>query len=41
MKDRIDQRIIQLLQQNARIPFTKIGAEVGLSSAAVADRVRK
>lgn len=41
MIDRIDQRLIQLLQQNARIPFTKMGAEVGLSSAAVADRVRK
>lgn len=39
--DKKDQQLIDLLQKNARISFTKMGVEVGLTSAAVADRVRK
>lgn len=41
MLDTIDQQLILLLQKNARMSYTKLGAEVGLSSAAVGERVRK
>jgi len=41
MLDRTDTKLIRLLQQNARISYTAMGKEVGLSSAAIADRVRR
>jgi DNA-binding Lrp family transcriptional regulator len=37
--DRVDHRIIALLQRNARSSFAEIGAEVGLSAPAVKRRV--
>lgn len=39
--DRINWAILNRLQQNARYSFAEIGREVGLSSPAVAERVRK
>jgi DNA-binding Lrp family transcriptional regulator len=37
--DRVDRRIIALLQENAKRTFADIGADVGLSSTAVKRRV--
>ncbi|MCS7069671.1 MAG: Lrp/AsnC family transcriptional regulator [Meiothermus sp.] len=34
-------KILELLQQNARLPFSEIGRQVGLSAPAVAERVRR
>src|SRR5579871_3531666 len=34
-------RILQALQENARLSFSELGLRVGLSSPAVAERVRK
>ena len=34
-------QILRLLQENARLSFTEIGRQVGLSAPAVAERVRK
>jgi len=39
MIDEIDKKIIGILQQNARTPFTRIAEEVGLSEGAVRKRV--
>lgn len=39
MIDEIDKKIISILQQNARTPFTKIAEEVGLSEGAVRKRI--
>lgn len=39
--DDIDQKIIHILQYNARMPIKNIGEEIGLSAPAVADRIRK
>ena len=39
--DKIDIKIIQELQENARKSFAEIGRIVGLSSPAVADRMQK
>jgi Lrp/AsnC family leucine-responsive transcriptional regulator len=39
--DRTDWRIIQALQENARLSFTELGQLVGLSRPAVAERVRR
>jgi len=39
MMDEIDKKIIEILQQNARTPFTRIAEEVGLSEGAVRKRV--
>ncbi len=39
--DVIGWRIISELQQNARIPFAELGRRVGLSSPAVAERIRR
>ncbi|MBR3837888.1 MAG: Lrp/AsnC family transcriptional regulator [Clostridia bacterium] len=39
--DKIDERIIQMLQQNARIPVKEIAQEVFLSSPAVSARIDK
>ncbi|HEY3291718.1 MAG TPA: Lrp/AsnC family transcriptional regulator, partial [Anaerolineae bacterium] len=33
--------ILKLLQENARIPFSELGRQVGLSAPAVTERVRK
>ena len=41
MIDAINDRILQCLQQNARQSNTAIGREVGISSPAVAERIRK
>jgi len=38
--DDIDQKIIEILKQDSRTPYVKIGKEVGLSEAAVRRRVR-
>ena len=38
--DAIDRRIINVLRENARASWRTIGAEVGLSANAAADRVR-
>ena len=39
--DDIGWRIVCLLQENARLTYTEIGKEVGLSARAVAERVRR
>jgi Lrp/AsnC family transcriptional regulator, leucine-responsive regulatory protein len=39
--DPIGLRIIDELQQNARLPFTELGRRVGLSTPAVMERVRR
>lgn len=39
--DRIGLKILAALQENARIPLSRIGEKVGLSAPAVAERVKK
>ncbi|MBX3080391.1 MAG: Lrp/AsnC family transcriptional regulator [Anaerolineae bacterium] len=39
--DHLDWVILELLQTNARMPFSEIGRQVGLSQPAVAERVRR
>src|SRR5690242_17515472 len=39
--DEIDWYLIDLLRENARLPFAELGRQVHLSLAAVAERVRK
>ena len=39
MIDEIDKKIIEMLQKNARTPFTRIAEEIGLSEGAVRKRV--
>ena len=39
--DKIGVKILHELQKNARMPYSKIGRRVGLSSPAVAERVKK
>ncbi|MDT0608187.1 Lrp/AsnC family transcriptional regulator [Croceitalea rosinachiae] len=39
--DELSLKILQCLQKNARITFVEIGREVGLTSPAVAERVKK
>jgi len=39
--DELSLKILHCLQRNARISFVEIGREVGLTSPAVADRVKK
>jgi Lrp/AsnC family transcriptional regulator for asnA, asnC and gidA len=39
--DDIDLAIIEQLQQDGRLPYTKLGAAVGLSEAAVRQRVQR
>ena len=38
--DELDQKIVQLLIQNARMPYADIGKQVGLSRVAVRTRVQ-
>jgi Lrp/AsnC family transcriptional regulator, regulator for asnA, asnC and gidA len=39
--DQVDRAIIEHLQRDGRLPFTKLGAAVGLSEAAVRQRVQR
>lgn len=39
--DQTSWQILKILQEDARIPFKELGQKVGLSSPAVADRVRR
>lgn len=39
--DRLNWKILEALQSNARISFSEIGRKVGLTSPAVAERVKK
>ncbi|PZD92976.1 AsnC family transcriptional regulator [Paenibacillus sambharensis] len=39
--DRVDCKILELLQENARISMTELGQSVGLSTPAVKERVKK
>jgi Lrp/AsnC family transcriptional regulator, leucine-responsive regulatory protein len=39
--DALDRRIVSLLEQDARLSYARIGAEVGLAASSVHDRVRK
>lgn len=39
--DRVDRRIIEALQRDARTPFTEVGRELGVSDATVHVRVKK
>lgn len=41
MLDDTDWKILEVLQENARLPFAELGRRVGLTSPAVAERVRK
>ncbi|MEM0074797.1 MAG: Lrp/AsnC family transcriptional regulator [Conexivisphaerales archaeon] len=38
--DNIDKKLLELLKQNARMPFVELGSQVGLSEAAVRRRVK-
>jgi len=40
MMDETDRKIIDILEQNARIPFTEIAEEIGVSEATVRKRVK-
>lgn len=39
--DAINYRILEALQEDARMPFTRIGQDLGMSSPAISDRVKK
>ena len=39
--DELDRQIIEQLQSDGRMPYTKLGAHVGLSEAAVRQRVQR
>lgn len=39
--DQIDQQIVRILQDDARIPWSELGRQIGLSAPAVIERVRK
>lgn len=39
--DELDRQIIEQLQQDGRMPYTKLGQQVGLSEAAVRQRVQR
>ena len=39
--DKVDRAIIEALQQDGRVPYTKVGAAVGLSEAAARQRVQR
>ncbi|WP_027894207.1 Lrp/AsnC family transcriptional regulator [Calidithermus chliarophilus] len=39
--DELNWRILELLQEDARTPYSEIGRRVGLSAPAVAERVRR
>lgn len=39
--DDVGRHILHLLQENARLPFSEIGRQVGLTAPAVAERVRR
>jgi Lrp/AsnC family leucine-responsive transcriptional regulator len=39
--DETGQRILAALQENARLPFSELGRQVGLSAPAAAERVRR
>jgi Lrp/AsnC family transcriptional regulator, leucine-responsive regulatory protein len=39
--DRIGRKILAALQENARMPLSRVGERVGLSAPAVAERVKK
>lgn len=39
--DQINWKILAALQKNARLPFAELGRQVGLTSPAVAERVKK
>ncbi|MGA2460806.1 MAG: Lrp/AsnC family transcriptional regulator [Candidatus Bathyarchaeia archaeon] len=39
--DEIDVQILRLLQENARVPFAKIGNQIGLTEGAVRARVKR
>ncbi|MCB2069136.1 MAG: winged helix-turn-helix transcriptional regulator, partial [Ottowia sp.] len=39
--DRIDRRILDVLQRQGRLPMTELAQEVGLSTSPVTERVRR
>jgi Lrp/AsnC family transcriptional regulator, leucine-responsive regulatory protein len=39
--DRVGRQILRLLQEDARLPYSEIGRQVGLTAPAVAERVRR
>ena len=39
--DKIDEKILQLLQGNARMSFEELGRQIGMSRVAAKKRVRK
>ena len=41
MLDKLDQKIITLLHQNARIAYKEVAAQVGLSAPAVTERIAR
>jgi len=41
LMDALNWKILELLQTEARIPFSELGRKVGLSAPAVAERVRR
>lgn len=41
IKDDLDWKILEVLQQNSRTPYAVIGREIGLSASAVAERIQR
>lgn len=39
--DAVNYKILEALQRDARIPFTRLGKELGMSSPAISERVKK
>ena len=39
--DRLDKKILQMISQNARIPFLEVARECNVSGAAIHQRVQK
>ena len=39
--DAVNHKILEALQRDARIPFTRLGKELGMSSPAISERVKK
>ena len=39
--DRIDRKILDILQRQGRISMTELGSEIGLSTSPCAERVRR
>lgn len=41
LKDELDWKIVELLQENSRLSYASIGRNIGLSASAVAERIQR